>query len=177
MKALATLMDLSRACENCYQAVPAAADETAEMVERIAVLEVEQDETKKRAQKFDQLLENLEDIGWPCSLEELPKQYTQLSLKIAALEAERDCAIGETETAVANAMKRIAVLERGVSEEEKKVRMLESERTALEGTKFLLEYENTRLREFMHWIRGATDARLDPIMEMINDRAALAGKE
>jgi len=127
------------------------------------------------------------NITRPPSLDDLPSLQTgtderssllaEAEARIAALETERDRAVGETETAVANAMKRIAVLERALSEEEKKVRMLESERTALEGTKFLLEYENTRLREFVYWSRGATDARLDPVMEMINDRAALAGKE
>lgn len=42
------------------------------------------------AAKHAQLLEGLENLGWPCRLEELPEYTRTLSAKLAESEAERD---------------------------------------------------------------------------------------
>ena len=58
-----------------------------ELIAEIMSLGAERD---RLAAKHAQLLEGLENLGWPCRLEELPEYTRTLSAKLAESEAERD---------------------------------------------------------------------------------------
>lgn len=81
-------------CNTCLRAALAAAreenaklrtlSEPHEDVRRTAyVVELE-----KRVAKLDNALEELERVGWPCRLEELPQQYVELGKKLQEAREE-----------------------------------------------------------------------------------------
>lgn len=83
MSGIDTLLDLALGCENCYSAVPAAADEAAEYVEKIAMLE-------NRLKTVDRIKgsERIEDLFQ--LVDESLKKVEELETELKTAKNERD---------------------------------------------------------------------------------------